>query len=195
MKIIDEEEKNASINNMLIEAAKGITVGLGVSYGLYRFIRYRYPVGYTKFSTSVKASIWAMPTISLGAFFADEGTVKFSEKNTRSDYLERLEKEKLESYKNLSTTDQVLSKLNEHKYKIIVGSWAASLWGSWKIVNKDNTKSCSSKSLRPSNYCGTILLSMHEEKINKGKPAPVPEWKRFLDEQEAKKKQDQQIQH
>lgn len=204
MKIIDEEEKNASINNMLIEAAKGITVGLGVSYGLYRFIRYRYPVGYTKFSTSVKASIWAMPTISLGAFFADEGTVKFSEKNTRSDYLERLEKEKLESYKNLSTTDQVLSKLNEHKYKIIVGSWAASLWGSWKIVNKDKYMTTAQKAVQARVYAqaitvvlllGTILLSMHEEKINKGKPAPVPEWKKFLDEQEAKKKQEQQIQH
>lgn len=35
---------------------------------------------------------------------------------------------------------------------------------------------------------GTLLLSMHERELAAKEPAPVPEWKRYLAEQEAAKK-------
>ena len=37
----------------------------------------------------------------------------------------------------------------------------------------------------------TIVLAMKEEELNKGKPAPLPEWKKVLLEREAEQKQQQ----
>ena len=33
--------------------------------------------------------------------------------------------------------EKIIYRLNEHKYKLVVGAWAGFLFGAWKIINKD----------------------------------------------------------
>lgn len=196
MKIIDDEERNAHFNHVLVEGLKGCVVGAGVAALLVAGVKRRYPQQYLKYNTSVKAAMWAMPTISLGAFFADEGSVKFDEQMYRGDFIERAKREKEEQWAKLSTPDKIFTVANDNKYKIILSAWAGSLWGSWTIVNRDKYMTTAQKAVQARVYAqaitvvlllGTILLSMHERKLEASRPPPVPEWKRFLEEQQERK--------
>lgn len=198
MKILDDEEKNAHWNAVLYEGIKGTIVGVGLAAGLVAYVKKRHPIPYKGFNTSIKTCMWAMPTISMGAFFADEGSVKFDEETHRSEYLQRIEAEKLQRWEKLSPSDKAFHVVNDNKYKLIIGAWGASLWGSWTLVNKDKYMTTAQKAVQARVYAqaitvvlllGTILLSMREQELAKQNPPPVPEWKRFLDEQESLKKE------
>ncbi|RLV92816.1 Respiratory supercomplex factor 2 mitochondrial [Spathaspora sp. JA1] len=198
MKIISEEEKYEHQKHILIEGLKGCAIGAVIGFGMVKYMKIRQPVRFARFNSSIKAAMYAMPAITVGAFYADQGSVNFDEDRYRSDYLKKQESEALERYNKLSTQDKILHKMNENKYSIIVSAWAASLYGSWTLVNRDKFMSKSQKIVQARVYAqaitvvlllGTILLSMHEAELKKKEPAPVPEWKRYLDEQEALKKE------
>ncbi|CCE79531.1 Piso0_001603 [Millerozyma farinosa CBS 7064] len=197
MKILSDEERNAHWNTVLYEGAKGTLIGLGVSYGLVSYLKKKHPIRYGQFNTSIKACLWSMPPVALGAFYADDGSVKFDEKQHRSVYFKEKEREQLERWDKLSWNDKAFVKVNDNKYKIIIGSWAASLYGSWKLVNRDKYMTGAQKAVQARVYAqaitvvlllGTILLSMHEKELQKNAPAEIPEWQRVLDEQASKNK-------
>lgn len=192
MKILSDEEKNEHWNVVLQEGAKGTLVGLGLSFGLVSLIRKRRPAAYSHFSPSMKAALWAMPTVSAAAFFADQGSVKYDEQKYRSDYFLKLEQEEETKFGQLSTGEKIATKLNQNKYKIIIGAWAGSLYGSWRLVDRDPYMSTAQKVVQARVYAqgitvvlllSTIILSMYEADLKKKQPPPVPEWKRYLDEQ------------
>lgn len=197
MKILNDEERNEHWNIVLVEGAKGCVVGAGCAALLVGAVKRRWPTHFTKFNTSLKTAMWAMPTIGMGAFFADDGSWKYDEKMYRADYLQTVEQEKLDRWLHLSTGDKAFTLVNDNKYKIVIGAWAASLYGSWHIVNKDKYMTVAQKAVQARVYAqaitvvlllGTLLLSMHERELAAKEPAPVPEWKRYLAEQEAAKK-------
>lgn len=190
MKLVSDEEKDAHIKFTAKEGAKGALLGLGLSYGLVTFLRKRHPASYKNFSSSIKGALWTMPTAATTAFFADQGGVKFDQMLYRSGYLEKEKKEEKQNFEQLSLADQLLTKINKNKYSIIVGLWGVSLYGSWKIANKDKYMSTAQKAVQARVYAqavtvilllGTILLSVHENEILKKQGPPVPEWKKVLE--------------
>lgn len=198
MKILSDEEKNAHWNAVFYEGTKGCVVGAGVAFGLVTYMKKRHAVNYARMNTSVKSALWAMPVITVGAFYADEGSVKFDEEWHRSSYLKQKEDEELNKWNQLAWSDKLFYKVNNNKYSLIIGAWAASLYGSWKIVNKDKYMTSAQKAVQARVYAqaitvvlllGTILMSLHEQELKKKEPAPVPEWKKYLLEQNEKKKE------
>lgn len=192
MKILSDEEKNAHWNHVLVEGFKGCGIGLVASYGLVTFMKRKHPQTYSHMSTSIRAAMWAMPTISFGALFADEGSIQFDDDTYRGEYKMKQKVEEDERWNKLSLADKCFTKVNDNKYKLIIGSWAASLYGSWTIVNKDKYMTTAQKAVQARVYAqaitvvlllGTILLSLHEQELKKLQPPPVPEWKKYLDEQ------------
>lgn len=197
MKIITEEEKKAHKQYVLMENIKGCAVGAIAGLGLIQYVKRRYPAKFNTFSTSIKAAMFAMPTIAIGAFFADDGSVKFDHDKYQGDYQIKIQQEKQEFYNNLSQQEKIMHQLNENKYGIIVSAWAASLYGSWRLVDRDAYMSKSQKIVQARVYAqaitvvlllSTILLSMQEAKIKAKQPPAMPEWKRYLAEQEEIKK-------
>lgn len=192
MKILEDEERNAHWNTVLYEGAKGTVVGAGLAGLLVYGVKRRYPGSFAQLNASVKSAMWAMPTVGMAALFADEGSVRFDEQTHRGSYLDKIEQEKTAAWEKLSTGDKIFTYVNDHKYKLIVGAWAGSLWGSWSLVNRDKIMTKSQKAVQARVYAqaitvilllGTLLLSMREREIAAGKPAPMPEWKRYLEEQ------------
>lgn len=198
MKIIDDEEKNAHWNHLLKEGAKGCLVGLGISAFLVAGVKKRYPQLYARMNMSVKAAMWVMPTIMVGAFYTDDGSVQFDEDMYQGEYKAKLRREKGEAWARLSTPDKIFTVVNGNKYKIILGAWAGSMWGSWHLVNRDRYMTTAQKAVQARVFAqaitvalllGTLLLSMHERKLEASQPPPVPEWKRFLEEQQLQQPQ------
>lgn len=196
MKILTEDEKNDHWQHVLVAGAQGTVVGLGLSYGLVRLVKTKRPAAWSHFNASMKAAMWAMPTVSSAAFFADQGSVRYDEQKYRSHYLDKVVQGALARWEKLTTTEKIASKLNDHKYKIIITAWAASLYGSWRIVDKDPYMSTAQKVVQARVYAqgitvvlllSTLLLSMYESELKKKQPPPVPEWKRYLEEQAEKK--------
>lgn len=199
MKILTEEEVQAHKNHVLIENIKGCAVGGLVGLGLIQYVKRRYPVKWSKFNFSVKTAMFAMPTITIGAYFADDGSIQFDHDKYQGDYRSKIQQEKENTYSSLTQSEKIIHNLNENKYAIIVSAWAASLYGSWKLVDRDPYMTRPQKLVQARVYAqgitvilllSTILLSMQESKIKAKQPAEIPEWKRYLAEQEEIKKQE-----
>lgn len=197
MKIITQEEKDAHSSHVLAEGAKGLFYGGLISAGLFAYLKTRHPVRFASFNTSVKTCILVMPTVSVSAFFADNGSVEFDKEMYQSGYENQQLIEQYREWSKMSTADKIFTSLNTHKYKIIFSSWLASMWGSWVFVNRDKVMTGPQKLVQARMYAqavtivlllSTILLAMKEEEMNKDKPKPLPEWKKVLMEREAEEK-------
>ncbi|KHC55827.1 hypothetical protein MEW_00831 [Candida albicans P60002] len=197
MKILSKEEKDAHVSHIISEGAKGLFYGGALSVGLYQYLKHRHPARFATFNPSIKAAIIAMPTISVAAFFADQGSVEFDRKMHQSEYQEAKYLEEYREWNRLSLSDKCFTVLNDNKYKIIISAWAGSLYGSWVLVNRDKIMDTAQKAVQARMYAqgitiilllGTLLLAMKEEEINKKKPKPIPEWKRIIMEKEAEDK-------
>ncbi|EER31033.1 conserved hypothetical protein [Candida tropicalis MYA-3404] len=197
MKILSKEEKDAHISHILAEGTKGLVYGGILSVGIFQYLKHKQPARFATFNPSIKAAIIAMPTISVAAFYADQGSVEFDRKMHQSDYTESKYLEEYREWNKLSLSDKCFTVLNDHKYKIIIGAWAGSLYGSWVLVNRDKIMTTAQKAVQARMYAqgitiilllGTILLAMKEEEINKKKPKPIPEWKKIIMEKEAEDK-------
>ncbi|WPK23394.1 hypothetical protein PUMCH_000633 [Australozyma saopauloensis] len=198
MKIIDKHERDAHAMHVATEGLKGLFYGGVLSLGIYNFLKYRQPARFARFNTSIKACIIIMPTISLGAFYADEGSVEFDRKMYSSGYADKKMLEQYSKWKEMPFSDKLVHSLSTHKYKIILTSWIASMWGSWVYVNRDKVMTGPQKIVQARMYAqaitivlllSTIVLAMKEEELNKDKPAPIPEWKRVLKEREDAEKE------
>lgn len=199
MKIISEEEKNEHKNTVLKEGLKGCLIGAAVGVGIMQFLKFRQPLRYARFNNSVRASLIIMPAITVGAFYADDGSVKFDQEKYRSGYLKQKDEEELKMLERMTTSEKIIHNLNENKYKYVVTAWAGSLYGAWKLVSRDKYMTNTQKLVQARVYAqaitvvlllGTILLSLRDAELKKKQPAPVPEWRRYLEEQERLKQDD-----
>lgn len=197
MKILDNEEKEAHIAHITAEGAKGLLYGSILSAGLFAYFKTKHPIKFRQMNTSVKTAMIAMPTIAISAFYADQGSVEFDREMHSSDYNQKKMMEQYKEWQSMPMSDKIIHSLNKNKYSIIIGTWAASLYGSWVLVNRDKIMTTAQKAVQARMYAqaisvvlllGTILLAMKEEEIAKTKPAPIPEWQRILDE----RKQDEE---
>lgn len=196
MKILTQEEIEDHKNHVLKENLKGLAVGAGVGGLMIAGIRKKWPAQWKSLNTSFKAAIFAMPCITIAAFYADDGSLEYDKEKYQGDYLKRMAEAKQETYSKLSKSEQLIHKVNEHKYPLIIGAWAASLFGCWKLVDRDRYMLKSQKIVQARVYAQaisvvlllcTLLLSYRDNEIKKKQPPPVPEWKQVLQEQEDKK--------
>lgn len=202
MKIIDKEEREAHASYVLSEGIKGMFYGSIVSVGLFTYLKLRQPKRFASFNTSIKTCIITMPTIALAAFYADEGSVEFDRKMYSSGYTNQKVLEDYREWNNMKLSDKIFTSLSNNQYKIIFSSWIASMYGSWVYVNRDKVMTTPQKLVQARMYAqaitivlllSTILLAMKNEELNKNKPAPLPEWKKVLQEREAEQKLANQV--
>lgn len=198
MKLVTKEEREAHFNHILTEAGKGLFYGAVLSTGIFFYLKKRHTARFNTFNTSIKTCIFCIPTIGMGALWADNGSVEFDKLMYSSDYSQSKVMEEHREWAAMSTSDRIITGLNSHKYKIILGAWAGSLYGSWVLVNRDKIMTTAQKAVQARMYAqaisillllGTIVLAMKEEEINKSKPPPIPEWRKVLMQKEAEEKE------
>ncbi|EGV64365.1 Replication factor C, subunit RFC4 [Yamadazyma tenuis] len=202
MKILGTDEREAHIAHITAEGTKGLFYGSLLSAGLFAYLRTRHPVRFSQFNTSIKTCIFAMPTIATAAFWADQGSVEFDRQMHSSDYQQEQLLEQYKEWQSMSKYDKSIHFLNDNKYKIVLSAWAASLYGSWVLVNRDKIMTTAQKAVQARMYAqgvtvllliGTVLLAVKEEEINKKKPAPIPEWQKVLNDRAEEEKEKKRI--
>ncbi|CAG98060.1 Rcf2 [Kluyveromyces lactis] len=175
MKILTREEIDAHRHYTLMGGVKGAAAGLLISAAMFRFLPHRYPKFNPKAMTwSVKTALFITPPTLLASIVAEESSNSFDKKmygdSSSSDILAEHNR-----WKNLPMSEKLVEGLSNNKYKIIVGAWAASLYGSWKLVDRDLYMTKAQKAVQARMYAqgitvilllASIGLSMYEEKLH-----------------------------
>lgn len=194
MKLIDETHKTQHWQHTLYQGAKGFAFGLGVSAVFVAAFKRRYPVHYGQYNPTIKACMWTLPTLGICGFWADDGSAKFSEMMHRSDYLNKVKDERKKRMHEFSLTNRLFIKVSEHRYKVVVATWAASLGWAWSMINKDRILTTAQKAVQARMYAqavtillllSTMALSVHDQHLAQLVPAPKPDWRRILEDRES----------
>lgn len=197
MKILSQEEIEAHKYHTISGGIKGAVAGFLVAGALWRFAPMRYPKFQPKsWPWSMKTAFWITPPTLLTAICAEEASNKFDNMmyGSGSESTDALEDHK--KWKEMSTQQKAVEGLSNNKYKIIVGAWAASMYGSWVYVNRDKIMTKAQKAVQARMYAqfitvGLLLasmgLSMYERDLNPNKDQirEKQRWDRLLASVEA----------
>lgn len=204
MKILTEEEIDAHHYHTLAGGVKGTIAGLIISGLAFKFLPMRYPKFRPgKLPWSMRTALFITPPTLLASICAEEASTSFDNIMYGSGESSREAIEEHRRWKNLSITEKVTESLSNNRYKIIVGAWAASMWGSWKFVDRDPIMTKTQKIVQARMYAqtltvllllGSIGLSVYEDKLHPDaqKLERARRWERVLEqaeEEEAKAKQ------
>lgn len=203
MKILTKEEKKAHETATLHGAFKGAIVGSVLAVGLYTFASKKIP----RFATvpwSVKTATCVIPLAATTHTMADNASTSFEYEMYCSEKSQENLMKEYQRWQALPLQDKAIEALSNNKYKVIVGSWGLSLWGSWLYASRDKLLSRAQKFYNARMYAqfftvglllASIGLSMYEEEQGKKhdnhSDLYEDDWKDILEEQSKETKQSQ----
>ncbi|VEU21343.1 DEKNAAC102260 [Brettanomyces naardenensis] len=176
-KSITVEERKEHDRYVKQGGVKGALLGTAISIGVFGLLRYRFPKRLAGLTTSVKTGAFVIPP----AFCTAVGGATASENYGKSKYendvtLKTAEKDEIDEWNAMNGRNKAMHILNSNKYKVITGLWALSMWGSWKLVDRDPLLTRAQKFYDARMYAqfitialllGSIGLSMADEKNEK----------------------------
>ncbi|SMN21576.1 similar to Saccharomyces cerevisiae YNR018W AIM38 Putative protein of unknown function [Maudiozyma saulgeensis] len=183
MKILTSEEINAHSAYTLKGGALGAVVGLAGSAALFRFLPKRFPsFKPSQMTWSVKTALFITPPTLFTAICAEEASNRFDALKYSGNYQSEEAAEKQAAWDKLTRTEKTIESLNNNKYKIITGIWAASLYTAWEIINRDKIMNATQKAVQARMYAqfitvilllGSVALSSYEKKLNPDKEKQI----------------------
>ncbi|SCU89103.1 LADA_0E13696g1_1 [Lachancea dasiensis] len=175
MKILTEEEIEAHRYHTISGGLKGALAGLVVSGLIFKMAPARFPrFQPSKLPWSLRTAIFITPPTLLTSISAEEASSGFERMMYGTGESSRAALEEHRRWKQLPLFEKFIEGASYHKYKIIVAAWAASLYGSWRIVDRDPIMTKTQKAVQARMYAqsvtvalllGSIGLSMYEEKL------------------------------
>ncbi|RCK65954.1 Respiratory supercomplex factor 2, mitochondrial [Candida viswanathii] len=192
MKLISEQEALEHKQHIFKQCYKGCVVGTVVGLGLVLYMKFKQSVKYNSYNWTIKACMVGMPVIGCATFASLRGSARFFDSRYRADHLSNEKRYKKEHLEELSVSEKIIYKLNQHKYEVVVGAWAGCLYASWRIINRDllltrTQKLVQARVLAQAFALGillsTIYLSMKEVELQKKLPRASPNWEKVLHEQ------------
>ncbi|CCF58678.1 hypothetical protein KAFR_0F00810 [Kazachstania africana CBS 2517] len=192
MKILTSDEIELQKYHTIKGGIVGAVGGLAVSGLMFRFLPRRYPKFNLKtMPWSVKTALFIMPPTVLTVICAEESSNKFDAMMYSSDYRSDRLLEEHKEWAQKSIKEKIISSLSNNKYKIITGIWAASLYASWEIINRDKIMTTTQKAVQARMYAqfitvvlllASVALSQYESKLqpNKFKLLEQNRWENAL---------------
>ncbi|ANZ73391.1 BA75_00825T0 [Komagataella pastoris] len=171
MKLVTEEEINAHNTAVFWGGVKGAIIGTSVSLAIYGIAPRKFPRLF-KLPWSIRTAVAIIPPTLATAVFAEKSSTAFDEQMYSSEYTQRVVLQEHKRWNSMSLGQKVVDSLSEHKYKIITGLWALSMYGSWVFVDRDPILTKTQKFVQARMYAqfltvglllGSIGLSFYEE--------------------------------
>ncbi|KAL6927231.1 hypothetical protein ACO0SA_003523 [Hanseniaspora valbyensis] len=137
MKVLTSEEIELHNHAAHMGMLKGAIVGTGVSFIGVGIAKWRYKHLLKLSNWQIKTALFISP-IGFGAsFWGEESSSKFGKQLYSGEALKGEKLEELQKWNKLSLEQKVFHTLNENKFSVLFGTWAATLYGSWRYINKD----------------------------------------------------------
>jgi hypothetical protein len=202
MKLLTDEEIDAHWYATAGGALKGLCAGLIVTGAIFKLGARKYPGFPKNLPWSIRTAIFISPPTVGVTIGAEEASNAFDREMYSGDYDSKRRLEEYNQWSKLPLNQKLLQGAINHKYKIIVGAWAASMYGSWVYVDRDPIMTKTQKIVQARMYAqfltvglllGSIGLSMYDEKNHPEhyKKDELSDWEKILIEEEERKKQEQ----
>ncbi|KAA8912667.1 hypothetical protein TRICI_003385 [Trichomonascus ciferrii] len=202
MKIPTKEELNEYVHYIGVGGLKGAAVGLFVSSAGSYFALRRYP-GLRQRGTFFKTFSFMAPVLACGITNMEWSSRRFEAEHYGIGEMAPDVVARQKRLEKLPLFDRAMQWGAENKYKIIMGTWAATLGGTFWLINRDRLMTKSQKIVQARMYAQgvtvVLLLASMALTMSYGKdPAHVEEtedqsWKRIVAEEEERLKHEDQI--
>jgi len=158
MKLATEEEVHDYGNALTVGAFKGLAIGSVVSVGLMYGLKKKFPVGFRELTYTARTFFALAPPLAFAATIAEHASLKFDRERYASGDARPEAVARQKQIDNLSFNDKMMFYGAQNKYKIIVGTWAASLGASWWIINRDKIMTASQKIVQARMYAQAVTV-------------------------------------
>lgn len=195
MKIATQGELQDYTTAIALGGLKGALIGLGVSGGLTYWLRGR-PL-FKSMTPTVKTFFFLTPILGFGVTATEWASLKFDMEQYDFGEAEKKKREERERLEALPTMERWKAQATEHKYKIIVGAWAASMGGSFWWINRDKYMSKAQKIVQARMYAqaltviillGSMLMSVNSYSNSKSTEEEKYSWQAIVAEEELREK-------
>lgn len=116
---------------------KGLVAGSLISYGIFKYGARKFPKFPKNLPWSIRTAIAISPPTVAITIWAEESSNAFDREMYHGDYEAKAKLEEYNRWAKLPFHQKLVGGCINHKYKIIVSAWAASMYGSWVYVDKD----------------------------------------------------------
>lgn len=161
MKLLTEEEIEAHNYHTISGGIQGTVAGLVISGLMFKLLPKRYPkFNPSSMTPSIKTALFITPPTLLASICAEEASTNFDKAKygTGSSSTDAIEE--YQRWKNLPLSEKIIGGLSNNKYKIIVVAWAASMYGSWKFVDRDPIMTKTQKAVQARMYAQAITVAL-----------------------------------
>ncbi|KAH3687995.1 hypothetical protein WICPIJ_001027 [Wickerhamomyces pijperi] len=204
MKLLTDDEIEAHWWATASGACKGLASGLLVSGAIFKLGPRKWPNFPKNLPWSIRTAIFISPPTVATTIWAEEASNSFDRAMYSSDHDSKRLLEEHARWSKLSLGGKITNTLVEHKYKFIVGAWAASMYGSWVYVDKDPIMTKTQKIVQARMYAqfltvllllGSIGLSIYDEKAHPENynVEEKDDWKRILEEEQERLSREKEV--
>lgn len=196
MKITNRGEVEEYSKALTYGAVKGVAIGAIGSVGAYFYLRRRLGGVLTgsKSSGLVRNLVYVTPPVFVGATFAEIESRRFEARRREQKFSDASDVQP-RADPSAQSWDRISKFFGEHKYKFVVGGWAASMAGSFYLVNRDKYMTKAQKVVQARVYAqgltvalllATVFLSVgpqksKEEQLIEAKENAARSWERDLE--------------
>lgn len=161
MKLQSSEDIKAYTNAVLAGAGKGAAVGFVTSVGVYSLIRHK-PL-YKAAGGYHRAFVWAVPALFFGATAAETASRHYEEEERLRMLSEAggVSVSELKQAAELEAPRRTFTQwCADRKYLLITAGWAASMVGSFWLVNRDKYMTKSQKIVQARVYAQGLTVAL-----------------------------------
>lgn len=196
MKLLTPEEVDAHWYVTAAGGLKGLIAGSLVSLGIFKYGHKKWPKFPKNLPWSIRTAIAISPPTAAITIWAEEASNSFDREMYHGDSEAKQKLEEYNQWAKLPWNQKLVGGCINHKYKIIVGAWAASMYGSWVYVNRDKIMSKTQKLVQARMYAqfltvilllASVGLSVYDEKNHPEHYNVTPKmtsWEKVLKEEE-----------
>lgn len=159
MKIISDDDVHNYSGAIAKGGLKGATVGVGLSAGITYWLKKRSGL-YRSMTPTVKTFFFLAPVLMCGVTATEWASLQYEEAQYDFGEAEKAKMVQRDRVKQLPTLERWKIQASNHKYKIIVGAWAASLGGSFWWINRDKYLSKSQKIVQARMYAQALTVAI-----------------------------------
>lgn len=158
MKILTQDEIDAHRYATAVGGLKGAAVGFAITAGIFKLGARKWP-GFPKNLTwSLRTLIFIAPPTVACSIMAEEASNAFDRQMYSSETEAKRKLEEHQRWAKLPLSEKITNGAINNKYKIIVGAWAASMYGSWVLVDRDPIMTKTQKLVQARMYAQGITV-------------------------------------
>lgn len=158
MKVLTSDEIELHNQAAHMGMLKGALVGSCVSIAGMGLAKWRYKNMLKLSNWQIKTALFISPIAFGASFWGEESSTKFGKQLYSGDAMKEEKLEEIRKWNSLTLEQKTFHTLNENKFSVLFGAWVATLYGSWRHINKDKYMTQAQKIVQARMYAQFLTI-------------------------------------